>query len=79
MADTRYPYIAKPDSYNSYSAGNKIYSLGRSNPTMGPVDKTGYIERDAATKAKRNALLRRLQAGNSGHFMSAAWLGGPNA
>lgn len=72
-------YVGQPDSYNAYAAGNKIYSLGRSNPTMGPVDPTGYKERDAITRTRRNALLRRLQAGNSGNFMSSAWLGGPNA
>lgn len=73
------PYQNKPNSYNSYAAGAKVYGAGRSNPTMGPVDKTGYKERDAATAAKRNAMLRRLKAGAKGKYMSSDWLGGPNA
>lgn len=28
-----------------YSAGNKVYGSGRSNPTSGSVDPTGYIDR----------------------------------
>lgn len=69
-------YVGKPDSYNSYAAGNKIYGSGRSNPTMGPVDPTGYLERDAVTRLKRNALLRRMKAEAKGNYMSSAWLGG---
>lgn len=69
--------MQKPYDYNSYAAGNKVYGFGRSNPTSGPVDKTGYRERDLATRARRNALLRRLKAGAAGNFMSQDWLGGP--
>lgn len=72
-------YVGKPDSYNAYAAGNKLYGSGRSNPTMGPVDPTGYRERDAAVRLKRNAMLRRLKAGASKDYMSPAWLGGKNA
>jgi hypothetical protein len=72
-------YMGKANSYNSYAAGNKIYGSGRSNPTMGPVDPTGYLERDAAVKLKRNALLRRMKAGKDKRFMSPDWLGGPHA
>lgn len=76
----QFTYMGKPDSYNSYSAGAKVYGLGgRHAPTVGPVDKTGYKNRDAEVKLKRNAMLRRLQAGNSKNYMSSAWLGGPNA
>jgi hypothetical protein len=60
--------------FNPYSAGNKIYGGGRSFPTMGKVDPLGYKERDLATKARRNALLRRLQAMQSGRYMSADYL-----
>ena len=63
--------------FQAYAAGNKIYGAGRSNPTSGPVDKLGYKERDAATRLKRNAMLRRMKAGNSGNFMSPDYLGGP--
>jgi hypothetical protein len=72
-------YQGKPDSYNAYAAGNKIYGSGRSNPTMGPVDPTGYRERDAVVRLKRNALLRRMKAGNKKDYMSSDWLGGKNA
>lgn len=45
-----------------YAVGNKIYGGGRSFPTMGPVDRLGYKERDAKTKARRDAVLRRMKA-----------------
>jgi hypothetical protein len=72
-------FNGKEYDFNSYAAGNKVYGGGRSAPNIGPVDKLGYRERDLKAKAKRNAMLRRLKAGNSGKFMSAPWLGGPNA
>jgi hypothetical protein len=71
-------YRGVPDSFNAYAAGNKVYGSGRSNPTMGPVDPTGYLERDAAVRLKRNAMLRRLKAGQAGKYMSSDWLGGKN-
>jgi hypothetical protein len=42
----------------AYSAGNKTYGFGRSNPTSGPVDKLGYRERNLM----QNAISRRLGA-----------------
>jgi hypothetical protein len=48
--------------YLPYAVGNKVYGGGRSYPTSGPVDKTGYRERDLQLKARRNAMLRRLKA-----------------
>lgn len=60
--------------YNPYAAGNKVYGGGRSFPTMGPVDKLGYRERDLQVKSRRNALLRRLQAMQGGRYMSADYL-----
>lgn len=54
-----------------YSVGNKIYGGGRSFPTMGPVDKLGYRERDAKTKARRNAVLRRMKANSNAKYASA--------
>lgn len=63
--------------FNSYAAGNKVYGFGRSNPTMGPVDRLGYKERDLAHRAKRNALLRRMKAHQKGRHFSSDWLGGP--
>jgi hypothetical protein len=63
-------------SFNPYAVGNKIYGGGRSFPTSGPVDPTGYKERDLQTKARRNAILRRLRAQGRGSFMSADYLRG---
>lgn len=56
---------------NPYSVGNKIYGGGRSNPTSGPVDKTGYRERDAKSAARRSAILRRMKSNQKGNFGSA--------
>lgn len=74
-----HPWQGKPYDFNSYAAGNKIYGGGRSWPTMGPVDILGYRERDLKVKGKRNAMLRRLKAGNAQDFNNPAWLGGRNA
>lgn len=54
-----------------YLVGNKIYGGGRSFPTMGPVDKLGYAERDARMAARRGALLRQMKSNASGKYMSA--------
>lgn len=54
-----------------YLVGNKIYGGGRSFPTMGPVDKLGYVERDAKATARRSALLRQMKANAKGDYMSA--------
>lgn len=54
-----------------YLVGNKVYGGGRSFPTMGPVDKLGYMERDAKATARRGALLRQMKANTKGNYMSA--------
>lgn len=54
-----------------YAVGNKIYGGGRSFPTMGPVDKLGYKERDLKHRARRNAILRKLKAKQGGNYSSA--------
>lgn len=54
-----------------YLVGNKVYGAGRSFPTMGPVDKLGYKERDAKATARRGALLRQMKANAKGNYMSA--------
>lgn len=46
----------------AYAAGNKVYGAGRPMPTIGPVDKAGYRERDAKQMIWKNALSRRLGA-----------------
>lgn len=57
--------------YLPYAAGNKIYGGGRDAPNLGPVDPTGYHERDLKYQARRTAMLRRLQAMQSGNYGSA--------
>lgn len=70
-------FQGKNYTYNSYAVGNKVYGGGRSSPHIGGgLDKLGYRERDAKTKMKRNALLRRMKKHNSKQFMSSDWLGG---
>lgn len=53
-----------------YLVGNKIYGGGRSFPTSGPVDKLGYRERDAKSRARRDAILRRLKAESNAKYAS---------
>jgi hypothetical protein len=65
-------------AYEPYGVGDKIYGSGRPHPTSGPVDKLGYRERDRKTKAKRNAMLRRLKAGNAKKYMNPDYLRGPH-
>ena len=56
---------------NNYSAGRKRYGAAASDaPTVGPVDPTGYRERDANATVVRNAALRRLKARQSGRYYS---------
>jgi len=65
--------------FNPLAAGRKTYGGGRPFPTSGPVDPLGYAERDAEARMKRNALLRRIQAGLAGQYASAnynRYLGG---
>lgn len=66
----------KPDGFNPYAAGAKRYGGGRSMPTVGAVDKTGYRVRDNIAKTRRNALLRRMKASNTKNYMSSDWLRG---
>lgn len=54
-----------------YAVGNKVYGGGRSFPTMGPVDRTGYVERDAKAKARRDAIERRLKSRSNKDFASS--------
>lgn len=57
--------------YNKYAVGRKVYGGGRDAPNIGPVDKIGYRERDAATKSRRNAVLRRMQKSLTGQHADA--------
>lgn len=73
-------FQGKSYDFQSYAAGNKRYGFGtRTAPNIGPSDKLGYRERDARNKLKRNALLRRMKAGNTKNFMSQDWLGSRGA
>jgi hypothetical protein len=56
--------------FNPYAAGAKVYGSGRMNPTMGPVDKAGYSERDRKRKVRLNALQARMKAGQKKQFAS---------
>jgi hypothetical protein len=56
--------------FNPYAAGQKIYNAVSSSPTMGPVDKTGYADRDRRLAARRNAVLQRMKGMNAGAYSS---------
>lgn len=56
--------------FSAYAAGNKQYGGGRSNPTSGPVDPLGYVNRDAAIRARRDAILRRLSSSQTGQYIN---------
>lgn len=60
--------------FSPYAAGSKTYGQAMKSPTMGPVDKTGYANRDRRLKAKRNAVLAKMQSGNTGAFASSNFL-----
>ena len=63
-------------SFQKYAAGTRRYGGGsRSAPNVGPVgDKSGYRKRDRKAKTRRKYALARMQAGQSGRFMSADYL-----
>jgi hypothetical protein len=57
--------------FNPYAAGSKTYGQGMKSPTMGPVDKTGYAERDRKLQVRRNALQAKLKAKGKGAYASS--------
>lgn len=62
--------------FNSYAAGAKVYGGGRSSPHIGTMlNPAGYRERDLKSKSRRNAILRRMKAQQSGKYMSSDNLG----
>lgn len=61
-------------AFSNTAAGNKVYGGGRPMPTVGPVDPMGYAERDLAAKTQRNAILRKLKAGQSQNYFSSAYM-----
>lgn len=56
--------------FTPYAAGRKVYGQVGSSPNLGPVDKTGYADRDRRLAARRNAVLQRIKGMNSGSFGS---------
>ena len=61
--------------FNSYSAGSKRYGAGRSMPNIGPMGGAGmqgYAKRDAAAKARKDAIMRRLKAQQKGNTMNSS-------
>ena len=56
--------------FMKYAAGAKRYGGGRDAPNIGPSDPTGYAERDLKQKARRQAMLNRLQKTQQGNYMS---------
>ena len=71
-----YQGFSKPDAYTPYAAGAKTYGMGRMNPTQGPVDNQGYQERDAIARARRAAILQRMQGEQAGNYYNPAVLRG---
>ena len=69
MAGAEYGALGTPE-FNPYSAGARIYGSGRMNPTMGPVDKGGYAERDRVRKAKINAIRAKTKAMKNKNYAS---------
>lgn len=63
--------IGAGNGFNKYAAGAKRYgAAGRSMPTVGPVSKAGYRERDARIAARKQALLKQMQAKAGGKYAS---------
>ena len=66
--------------FNPYAAGDKQYGItGRHTATSGPVSpegQQGYDQRDMQARAKRQAVLNRMQAAQNGNFMSSDYLWG---
>lgn len=66
------PYFSQAQNQTApYAVGNRVYGGGMPQPTLGPVDRMGYKERDLQTKARRDAILRRMKANNTDNFASA--------
>lgn len=64
--------------FNPYSAGAKKYGSGRSMPNIGNVSGEGlqgYAARGQKASARKAAIMRRLQAQQSGNPMNSTLLG----
>jgi hypothetical protein len=72
------PKPGAPINFNSYAAGDKKYGSGRSMPNIGPVSgmgMMGYANREQRAKARKDAIMRRLKAQQSGNVMNSNILG----
>lgn len=77
FGNRRIPNPPPGKGFNSYAAGKKHYGAGRSMPNIGPVrHMLGYRERDNKAKARKSAILRRMESQRSGNFMSPSILSG---
>jgi hypothetical protein len=68
MAGAERSLILGNYEFNPYAAGAKTYGMISSSPTIGPVDKTGYMDRDRRRKARKQAVLAAMKAKNAGAF-----------
>lgn len=75
--------MTQPGRTAAYSAGNKVYGSGRSNPTSGPVDPSGYVERSMKQDASNrrsglaSAATRRLKGQMPQQGQDQQMTGGP--
>lgn len=46
----------KNDGMNPYAAGKRIYSYGRSAPSVGANNKAGYVARDLKSEVRQNLI-----------------------
>lgn len=67
--------LKRPRDFNPYAVGNVVYNGGNNAPHSGmKLDPMGYRERDQRAKVRRNAVLRRMKAQNTGNFNYPDWL-----
>jgi hypothetical protein len=72
------PAPGSQTGFNTYAAGRKHYGGGRLQPNLGPVSGAGmlgYANRDQQAKARKDAIMRRLQAQQTGNPMNPNILG----
>lgn len=71
----KYLNSGRRQTFNPFSAGGKVYGSGRSAPNIGPTrSPEGYAERDRKGVARRNAMLKRLKAGQRGRLITPEYL-----
>ena len=73
MAGVERGVLGTPE-FNPFAAGARKYGMGRTNPTSGAVDPSGYAARDLKRKAKMNALAAKTKASAKGNYASPNYL-----